>query len=323
MEQKLPEQRVKDLMAATVYPGADPEDIDMAYDYCIARGVDPLQKLVHLVPHEFKKKNGKAEVTYKRTVIWEGIGMYRVIASRTGQYAGQDEPKFGPMREKEFSKTWDGKTTKWVVKYHEWISVTVYRLVDGARCPYTVPVFWEEEFVGGKNPNSMWTKRPIGQHIKVAAAQSLRAAFPEVSQAPSAEEMEGRTIGDEHDDDDHPPANLADSGEVQFPTMKLGPKVDVPLPEATKPEQKAEEPPMLEEPPLDLGPQSATVADAHRTAPSSAPPVSGSMVRVIKRGIGKGPEGTEKKLLAHFKAESIETLPAADINTILAWLNTQ
>ena len=325
MEQKLDESKIKSLLIKSVYPTASVDDIDMVYDYCIARDIDPLQKLVHLVPQEFRIKEGNVEKKVKSNVIWEGIGMYRVVASRTGQYAGQDEPKFGPMREKEFSKTWDGKTTKWVVKYHEWISVTVYRLVSGVRCPYTIPVFWEEEFVGGKAPNPMWTKRPIGQHIKVATAQSLRAAFPEISQGPSAEEMEGRTIGVDWDDDDPVGTPSTDPDEVQFPKMKDAPKVDVPQPEATKPAQKtapkAEEPPMEEEPPHDPEPQSATVADEPRAAPTSAPPVSGSMVRVIKRAIGKGPEGTEQQLLAQFKAGSVETLAAADINKILEWLN--
>jgi hypothetical protein len=135
--------------------------------------------------------------------------------------------------------------------------------------------------------------------------------------------MEGRTINVGWDDDDPAGGTPTDPDEVQFPKMKGAPKVDVPQPEATKPAPKSEEPPMEEEPPHDPEPKSATVADEPRAAPTSAPPVSGSMVRVIKRAIGKGPEGTEQKLLSHFKAGSVETLPAADINTILAWLNTQ
>ena len=40
----------------------------------------------------------------------------------------------------------------------------------------------------------MWTKRPRGQIAKCAAAQALRVAFPEIASAPTAEEMEGKTI---------------------------------------------------------------------------------------------------------------------------------
>ncbi len=319
MEQKLPEDRIKELMAGSVYPGADPKDIDMAYDYCVARGIDPLQKLVHLVPQEFKERNGKAEVKYKRTVIWEGIGMYRVIASRTGQYAGQDEPKFGPMREKEFSKTWDGKTTKWTVKYHEWISVTVYRLVDGVRCPYTVPVFWEEEFVGGKSPNAMWTKRPVGQHIKVATAQSLRAAFPEVSQAPSAEEMEGRTIGGEFDDDDV--AQSTDAGDVEMPVEKpRATETKVAEPKAADEPKPAQEAPPADEPPMEE-PSGHEPSD-EKPAPKGDP-VSKSMVAVIKRGLSKAPKGSEAKLCEHYNVGTIEQLPASAINAILEWVGKQ
>jgi RecT family protein len=74
--------------------------------------------------------------------------------------------------------------------------VTVYRLIDGARCPFSEPVYWKEAYgrVGGTAlPNEMWQKRPHGQLHKVAKAASLRAAFPEEGDT-AAEEMEGQTI---------------------------------------------------------------------------------------------------------------------------------
>lgn len=313
MEHKLPEEKIKALLIQSVYPTATTAEIDMVYDYCIARDIDPLQKLVHLVPQEFKIREGKIETKVKRAVIWEGIGMYRVVASRTGEYAGQDAPQFGPLKQKEFSKTWDGQTTKWTVAYHEWISVTVYRLVNGVRCPYTVPVYWEEEFVGGKAPNPMWTKRPIGQHIKVATAQSLRAAFPEISQGPSAEEMEGRTIGIEDWEADV----VSDAhGDVEMPRQKPAEPAD-PKPAEQKPaEQKPEEQKPAEQKPVVKEPEKAEAKGEPK-----GDPVSASMVKVIRRGLSKSPKGTEEALLEKFGARDVESLLAADINAILEWIN--
>ena len=82
--------------------------------------------------------------------------------------------------------------------YPEWCALTVYRLVEGQRCPFTETVFWEETYsrAGGANaevPTAMWIKRPRGQLIKCAKAAALRAAFPEESSY-TAEEMAGKTI---------------------------------------------------------------------------------------------------------------------------------
>jgi hypothetical protein len=76
--------------------------------------------------------------------------------------------------------------------------VTVYRLVNGQRCPFTEPVFWLEAYarLGGaysELPTDMWVKRPRGQLLKCAKAASLRAAFPEEA-GYTAEEMEGKVI---------------------------------------------------------------------------------------------------------------------------------
>jgi phage recombination protein Bet len=134
--------------------------------------------------------------------VWPGINEVQVTASRTGQYAGIDPPRFGPDITRSFTgraKTDSGWQQLSVeVTYPEWCEVTVYRLVNGVRCPFTETVFWEETYsrAGGASsevPTAMWVKRPRGQLIKCAKAAALRAAFPEEGTY-VAEEMEGKVI---------------------------------------------------------------------------------------------------------------------------------
>lgn len=185
------------VLCESVFPSAKtPEAIIMALDYCRARKLDPLKKPVHIVPMWSAALNREVET------VWPSITEVQITATRTGKYAGMDEPKFGPMLKAEFKGVMRnnvGETVR-TVEYPEWCSVTVYRIVEGVRCPFTEPVFWREAYsrVGKTDlPNDQWFKRPHGMILKVAKAFSLRAAFPEEGTY-TAEEMEGRVLED-HD----------------------------------------------------------------------------------------------------------------------------
>lgn len=54
-------------------------------------------------------------------------------------------------------------------------SVTVYRIIDNVRCPFTSLVFFKE-YSTGKN---LWASKPMTMIAKVAEMHSLRMAFPE------------------------------------------------------------------------------------------------------------------------------------------------
>lgn len=185
------------VMQNSIYPGARIESIKLAISYCRAAHLDPLQKPVHIVPMDVKsgKKDGQGKDIYeKRDVIMPGVGLYRVQAARTNEYAGMSEPSFGPEKTVNLGKD-DSKKD---FTFPEWCKVTVRRCVNGTIVEFTAVEYWLENYATAGNwttePNKMWKKRPRGQLAKCAEAQALRKAFPEVGAAPTAEEMEGKVI---------------------------------------------------------------------------------------------------------------------------------
>lgn len=178
------EAELCNVLQTSLYPGASLDSIKMVLGYCKASSLDPMRKPVHIVP----MWDGKTK--QMRDVVMPGVGLYRTDASRTGEHVGTDKPVYGPMVEYELSGV--------KICVPEWCAVTVYRLKNGIKCAYTAEEYWIENYAtAGKDttaPNSMWRKRARGQLAKCAEAQALRKAFPEVGSAPTADEMEGKTI---------------------------------------------------------------------------------------------------------------------------------
>lgn len=183
----LVEDQLIAVLESSIYPGASKDSISLAVSYCKATSLDVMQKPVHIVPM-WDRKLGRM-----RDVIMPGIGLYRIQAARTGQFAGMTEPEFGPMVTEKI----DGVK----VEYPEYCRVTAKRiLANGVIAEFSVIEYWIENYAiaGGKEksiaPNAMWAKRPRGQLAKCAQAQALRLAFPELGAANTAEEMEGRSL---------------------------------------------------------------------------------------------------------------------------------
>ena len=171
-------EAIRTALKTSLYPGATDDSVDMVLAYCRAGGLDPMTKPVHIVPMwvpEKKQGNRVISPAGMRDVIMPGIELYRTKAHRTGEYAGQDEATFGPTIE----DTLNGVR----VRYPEWCSVSVYRLVNGNPVRYSAKAYWLESYATAKRdsdaPNAMWKKRPFGQLEKCAEALALRKAFPE------------------------------------------------------------------------------------------------------------------------------------------------
>ncbi len=180
-------------LCTSVYPGANQNSVLMAVDYCRARQLDVMLKPVHLVPMQVKDaQSGNKEW---RDVPMPGVGLYRIQADRSGNYAGANEPEFGP--EQEISGK-DIYNNDYKVKYPEWCKYTVYKLINGERVSFITKEYWLENYATQsaktETPNAMWKKRPYAQLAKCAEAQALRKAWPETGQSPTAEEMEGKDL---------------------------------------------------------------------------------------------------------------------------------
>lgn len=179
-------------LANSVFPGAKEVSIVMAVDYCAARGLDVMLKPVHIVP--MSVKDAQTGQFNFRDVIMPGVGLYRIQADRSGNYAGADDPEFGP----EITQTFNGKSGQVTVSFPQWCSYTVYKMIGGQRVAFKAKEYWLENYAtAGKDsnaPNAMWLKRPYGQLAKCSEAQALRKAWPEVGQDATAEEMEGKHV---------------------------------------------------------------------------------------------------------------------------------
>jgi phage recombination protein Bet len=150
-----------DLLKRVICPGATNDELELFIHACKRTGLDPFMRQIHAI-----KRKGKL-------AIQTGIDGYRLIADRTGRYAGNDDPAFA-----------EGE--RFPVK----ATVTVYKIVGNLRCPFTATARWDEYYPGDGEPGFMWRRMPHVMLGKVAEALALRKAFPaELSGVYTADEM--------------------------------------------------------------------------------------------------------------------------------------
>jgi phage recombination protein Bet len=137
-----------DLIKQTVAKNTTDAQLKLFLYTARTRGLDPLLKQMHAVER-------KGEMA-----IQVGIDGLRLIAARTGDYAGNDEPVFI-----------EGD------KYPSKATVTVWRLVQGERRAFTDSAYWAE-FYPDDSSGFMWRKLPHVMLGKVAESRALRKAFP-------------------------------------------------------------------------------------------------------------------------------------------------
>lgn len=183
-----------DLIKRTVANGATNDELTLFLYQARRTGLDPLARQIHFV-----KRGGKG-------VTQVGIDGYRLIADRTGQYAGNDDPEYGPGEPPE------------------WARVTVWKLVQGVRCPFTATARWTEYFPG-EQQGFMWKKLPRLMIGKVAESLALRKAFPaELSGVYTDVEMDQAGTADAARQVEDVPVEIAAD------TRRLAPPQDEPHP---------------------------------------------------------------------------------------------
>lgn len=152
-----------DLIKRTVAVGATDDELALFMHQAKKTGLDPLARQIYFV-----KRQGKG-------TIQTGIDGYRLVAERSGVYAGNDDPVF----EEQQGALNPAKAT-----------ATVYKVISGIRCPFTASARWAEYFPG-ESQGWAWKKMPHVMLGKCAEALALRKAFPaELSGVYTFEEME-------------------------------------------------------------------------------------------------------------------------------------
>ena len=184
---KQSDQELIAVLQSSLYPGANIGSVQMVLNYCVAAGLDPMQKPVHIVPI------WDAKAKQMRDVVMLGMGLYRMQAARSGNYAGVSDAEYGPDVTEKIGGV--------EITYPVWCKVSVKRLLpNGQVAEFSATERWKENYAvkGGQEksiaPNAMWQKRPYAQLAKCAEAQALRKAFPEFGSAATADEMEGKEI---------------------------------------------------------------------------------------------------------------------------------
>lgn len=153
---------VKSQILGTDKSGNQRSDEDLMFFLYTAKrtGLDPLLKQIYAV-YRWDTRLGAEKMT-----IQAGIDGFRLIAQRTGEYAGQDEVVFDPIDES--------------LPHPAKASVTIYKMLKGARVPFTASARWSEyvQLTKEGKIQGLWSKMPYLMLGKCAESLALRKAFP-------------------------------------------------------------------------------------------------------------------------------------------------
>jgi phage recombination protein Bet len=147
-----------DLIKQTVARGATDTELQLFLYTAKRVGLDPLTKQIHAI------KRWDSNAGRETMAIQTGIDGYRLIADRTGKLAGIDDAIYD--REDR--------------DHPEKATVTVYKIINDEKCPFTASARWAEycAFKKDGTPMALWKKMPYLMLGKCAEALTLRKAFP-------------------------------------------------------------------------------------------------------------------------------------------------
>lgn len=163
------------LIKRTLAPGADNDELLYFINVCKGAGLNPFLRQAYFIKR-WSAMHGK-EVGQ----VQIGIDGYRAIAEGGGGYAGSDDAVFEKDIEVPVSR--DPKADQALtVTVPNKATVTVYKIVQGVRVPFTATARWMEYEPRTKKGelSGLWSKMPYGQLAKCAEALALRKAFPKL-----------------------------------------------------------------------------------------------------------------------------------------------
>jgi len=154
------------LIKQQVAPEATDNELKLFLYAAQRYGLDPLRRQIFCIHRSANQNINGQWVTAKKMTIQTSIDGFRILAERSGEYGGQDKPKFF------YDK--DGNV--------ESAEVTVYRFRGDLRYQAAVvEAYFNEYQQTGKDGKAqgLWAKMPRTMLAKCAEALALRKAFPQ------------------------------------------------------------------------------------------------------------------------------------------------
>lgn len=166
-----------DLVKRTVAKGASNDELRLFLYQARRTGLDPLARQINFI-----RRGGKVSIE-------PSIDGLRLVADRTGRYAGSTDPVFDEgLSQYEHLQTGRKAPTT--------ATVVVFKIVAGEPRAFSATAQWDA-YYPGKKQGFMWDKMPYLMLGKCAEALAIRKAFPaELSGLYTREEME--QAGTEH-----------------------------------------------------------------------------------------------------------------------------
>ena len=169
----------------TIAKNATNEELAFFVAVCERTGLNPLARQIHLVPIY----DSTVRAVVRQPVV--GIDGLRLIAERTGEYDGQDDPEWYDDETETWSEVWTHKRPPAAAR------IRVYR--KGVGRPVAGVAMWNE-YVQTKKDGSitaMWSSgsgKPAHMLAKCAEALALRRCFPNEMSGLYTEEELGRKL---------------------------------------------------------------------------------------------------------------------------------